>query len=732
MNTYDQADSQEPAGSGIVRETPEVDHATKALITKWQGKILAGKRHWDQTFRAMKWGQRFVKGKQWPGQSENDDRYIANIVQRHVSQRTASLYAKNPKFLYERRKTLDFAVWDGRPESLQEAMMQLAAAQKMMLSPDPMQQMLAQQQLMAPMSLIQDVMGGMERRKLMDRVGATLEILAEHELFEQQPPFKKQMKQLIRRVLACKVGYLKVDFQREMILRPEDQEKVRDYTQQLARLEQLAADQADGEIYECDAEMAELRSMLEQAQGGQEEVVREGLVIDYPQSTRIIPDPRMTQLQGFLGCGWVVHEYSLTNDTIKQVYGVDINSSAPGGSSEDRKTDFSGLVANTSWAFNDSGDGKPESRQAETLVWEVQNKDNGEFFTIADGYGDYLKAPAAPTVKLERFWTIFPLTFNDSEDEEDPFPQSDAELLKHIQIERNRSREGLREHRIAARPATVTRKAALSDEDKESLMNHPAMAVIELDGLGDGDDVGKVLQNLQKPGIDQNLYMTNHLEQDTMMVTGSQEANLGGMSGGTATESSIAESSRMSSVGSNVDDLDDFLEEVARACGHILLANMSKEVVMDVVGPGAVWPQLSAQDMSRDLLLTVKGGSSGRPNRAAEAATFERITPLLLQIPGISPRYLAEHGIRILDDKTNLEDAIIDGLPPISALAKMMGGQTTPNGGGAAEGSDPSQNPANQGGEGGDNAPTADGSQSNTSATLPGAGPDPTAAMAPM
>lgn len=727
MNMLVQAEGQEPSGSGITRTEPETDHATKALIVQWQSKVLAAKRHWDTTFRAMKWGQRFVKGKQWPGQTDDDERYVANIVQRHVAQRTAALYAKNPKFFYERRKTLDFAVWDGKPQSLQDAMAQMASAQALAASsPDPMVQMQAQQAMATSMELVQDVMSGMQRRKIMDRVGATLQILAEHELLEQQPPFKKQMKQLIRRVLACKVGYLKIDFQREMQLRPEDQEKVRDYTQRLARLEQLAADAADGEITECTPEMAELQKMLENAKKADPVIVREGLVIDFPQSTRIIPDTRMTQLQGFLGCGWVAHEYSLTNDTIKQVYGVDLQSAAPSGG-DARKTDFSGIGAGgTSWAFNETG--KPESRATETLVWEIQNKDTGEFFTIADGYGDYLRAPAPPNVKLERFWTIFPLTFNDAEDEEDPFPQSDAELLRHIQIERNRSREGMREHRIAARPASVTKKGALSDTDKENLQNHPAMAVIELEGLGDNDDVGKVLQNLQKPGVDPNLYQTQHLEQDTMMVTGSQEANLGGMSGGTATESSIAESSRMSSVGSNVDDLDDFLTEVAHAAGHILLLNMTKEVVVEVVGPGAAWPELSPEDVARDLVLKVEAGSSGRPNRAAEAATFERIAPLVMQIPGISPRYLAGHGIKILDDKTNLEDAIIDGLPPISAMAAMMGAQTTPNGGGAAQGADASSNPANQGGQGGDNAPAAPGSQSNVGATLPGAA-DPTAAL---
>lgn len=726
MNTLVENESQEP--SGMVREEPDTDLATKALVAQWQGKVLAAKRHWDSTFKAMKWGQRFVKGKQWPHQVEGDERYVANIVQRHVTQRTASLYAKNPKFYYDRRKTLDFAVWDGKPQTLQDAMATIQASQQLLVDPDPMVQAQAQQAMAPAMQLLQDITEGVNRRKMMGRIGATLEILAEHELLEQQPVFKKQMKQLIRRVLACKVGYLKLGFQREMQLRPEDQEKVRDYTQQIARLEQLAADQADGELHDCDAEMAELRDLLKAVQNGEKVIVREGLVLDFPQSTRIIPDTRMTQLQGFLGCGWIAHEFSLTFDTIKQVYDVDLSSAgATGGDS--RKTDFSGLGGNTSWAFNSNDAGKTETRQSECLVWEIQNKDNGQVFTIADGYGDFLRAPADPDVKLDRFWTIFALTFNDAEDEDDPFPQSDAELLRHIQIERNRSREGLREHRIAARPATVVRGGTLSDEDKDNLRNHPAMAVIELSGLAEEADVGKVLQNLQKPGVDPNLYQTNFLEQDTMLVTGSQEANLGGVSGGTATESSIAESSRMSSVGSNIDDLDDFLTEVAHASGQILLANMSEETVKEVVGPGAVWPVLTVQQISRDLILKVEAGSSGRPNKAADIANFERLAPTILQIPGISPRYLGEHAIRLLDDKVDLEDAILDGLPPITALAQAMGSQLTPNGGGATQGADAASNPSAQGGQGGDNAPAASGSESNVSATLPGAGPDITQAL---
>lgn len=703
--------------NGILRDEPEQDKATEALVASWQDEILRSKKKWDKQFKTMKWGQKFVKGRQWPNQTDSDERYVANIVARHIKRRTSQLYAKNPRFIYERKPKLDFAVWDGTQKMLQDTMASMQMA--MQPNPDPVAQMQQMQMAQQGQALMQDIAAGMQRKQLADRIGRTLELLVQYELDEQNPPFKRQMKQLIRRTLACKVGYLKLDFERRMVLRPEDQDKVRDATQQIAMLEQLLADKLDGKIDDCSAKIAELRMMLDQLQNPDNMLIeREGLVVDYPQSHRIIPDYRMTQLQGFVGCRFVAHEFSLTPDTIKRTYGVDVKS-GKGGTTSDHKT-------HPSWSFN----GQDERReQDDVLVWEVQDKDTGTVFTVAEGYNGFLRAPAKPNVIVDGFWTIFQLTVNDCEDEDDPFPQSDAEMLKHIQLERNRSREALREHRIAARPATATRKGALTEEDKKKLEDHPANAVIELEGLTGDESVDDVLQNIQKPGIDPSLYQTNHLEQDMSMVSGSQEAVLGGVGGGTATESSIAESSRMTEAGSDADELDDFLSQAARAIGQILLGNMTAETVTEVVGPGAVWPEFSREEIMHELVLTVRAGSSGRPNKAADIANFERVAPLIFQIPGISPEFMAKHAIRLLDDKIDIEEAIIAGLPPITALTQAMGGQMTPNGGGASVGADASQNPSAQGGQGASNAPAAPGSQMNQGAMLPGAGPDPQQGM---
>src|SRR3546814_3227648 len=39
-------------------------------------------------------------------------------------------------------------------------------------------------------------------------------------------------------------------------------------------------------------------------------------------------------------------------------------------------------------------------------VWEVQDRRTGMKFTVADGYADFLREPAAHTVKIEGFFNI--------------------------------------------------------------------------------------------------------------------------------------------------------------------------------------------------------------------------------------------------------------------------------------------------------------------------------------
>lgn len=663
-----------PLSSDIRREVGEVSPARAALVKKLTGAVKASKDHFARDYEKMRHNMKFLGGDQWDT-GRTGDKYQANIIQRHIQSKVAALFAKNPTAVCRRRKTLDFSIWDESASALisaQTAMQvqaQNSAATGVMQPIDP-----------AASALLADVMQGIQRRKMLDKVARTMETIFHYSLNEQNPPFKKQMKQLVRRTLATAVGYVKLGYQRAMIKRPEDVEKVTDISQQIVVIERILADVADGECEPERAELEQLRVTLAAVQAAPEIIVSEGLVYDFPRSTSIIVDKNCTQLSGFVGAQWVAQEFVLTKDDVKEIYRVDLKC---------------GSEAGHYLPYTETGKADGDTKEGRVCVWEVYHKTDGLLYVVADGYKDFLAEPAAPPVRLSRFWPLFVLCFNESENEGNIFPMSDVELLEPMQREYNRARQGLREHRHANRPMTLAGKGQLDEDDKAKLASHEANAVIELNALVQGQKVSDVLQAFQGPTIDPALYDTTHLFEDVQRVGGSSEANLGGTTGASATEASIAEASRTSALSSNIDDVDDMLNELTRASGQVLLEELSQQTAMLIAGPGAVWPELSGADIAHEIALEIEAGSSGRPNKAAELQNWERIVPLLIQIPGVSPEWLAKQTIMRLDDRLDIADALSDGLQSIVAMNSQKQLAT----------GDPATDPNAQGAQGANNAP---------------------------
>jgi hypothetical protein len=267
----------------------------------------------------------------------------------------------------------------------------------------------------------------------------------------------------------------------------------------------------------------------------------------------------------------------------------------------------------------------------------------------------------------------------------------------------------LREHRFANRPKLAYAEGLLSEEDLDALRNHPVNALISVSGLQPNQPIDQILQPIRGVPLDQNLYEVNAVFQDMMRAVGDQEANLGGTAGNTATETNIAQASRASAIGSAVDDIDETLTAIARAAGQILLLNVSEETVKSVVGPGAIWPTLTKGDVAKELVLEIEAGSSGRPNQAQELQNFERLAPILMQLPGINPVVLAKEAIKRLDDKLDVDSVIAEGLPSIQSMNGAKGMSPAPGPGG--------EPPGAQGPQGANNAPAPPGP--NPSAPTP-------------
>ena len=153
----------------------------------------------------------------------------------------------------------------------------------------------------------------------------------------------------------------------------------------------------------------------------------------------------------------------------------------------------------------------------------------------------------------------------------------------------------------------------------------------------------------------------------------------------------------MSGIQSNIDDLDEFLTDVVRASGQVLLIEMSPGTAKKLVGDGAMWPELSGEEWASEVLLDLKAGSTGRPNKALSIANIERLMPLAMQTGEISPKWAASQLVRLMDDTVDEDEAMLSGALPILAMSRM----TAPVAG------NPASAPGAQGAEGAMNQPAA-------------------------
>ena len=692
------------------RDRPDPPIARKALVNAWAAEVKHAKRHWKSAFERMKEDQDFCIGRQW-SKNIKDKRYVANITLREVTQRVSFLYARNPKAVAKRREMILNTVWDGTEQQLQSIEQAGAMAlQGGMLPgaapppgmppgapvgppgapsgeppgiapgmlgtppPNPMMGPVLQQ----GMAIIQDASQVKQQTELLDKIAKTLELLYAYQVGQQLHPFKQLMKMTVRRALTVGVAYVKLGFERVMQKRPDVVAKLSDINERLGTLERLAADIADEESDPDSAEAEQLKLLVQDLQQEVEFIAHEGLTFDYPSSFSIIPDTKCVHLRGFLGSDWVAEEYILSPNEVKEIYNKDVGKSFTSYRRPDAGLD-AGVRANfLQLSADDKDKGAGDDKQC-CCIWEIYNRKDGLVYVVCDGYPDFLREPGAPDTPLERFWPWFTLTFNETDHEDEVFPPSDVRLMRDMQLDYNTARQGTREHRRAARPKTVVSAGALDPEDVEKLESHPANAILELNGLQPGQKVDDLLQPFTGPEINPALYDVSPYFEDTLRVVGFQEANMGPTNSDTATQSQIAEASRTTTMDSNVDDLDDLLTHLAKYGGQLLFANVSEATVKRIVGPGAVWPDLTRQQIAEEVWLEIEAGSSGNPNQAQQIANAQRIYPLVMQIPGIDPEFLARDLLHRLDDKLDLTQAFKSPLPSIVAMnTAMRGGPPQP------------------------------------------------------
>ena len=170
-----------------------IPDARRQLVKDLCDAVKEDRDYWDYAFKRMKSWRKFARGLQWPGMDkkelgDSDRPYVANVTMRHLKQRTASIYAKNPNYMYRRKKRLTSTVWDGTAKQL------MVAQQAIQAGLDTTGRQLA---------IITDAIKTRQEAEMVGKVGDTLTALYGYFVTEQTPPAKMMMKKTVLTSLTC-------------------------------------------------------------------------------------------------------------------------------------------------------------------------------------------------------------------------------------------------------------------------------------------------------------------------------------------------------------------------------------------------------------------------------------------------------------------------------------------------------------------------------------------------
>ena len=730
-------------------DKPEVSEQRKSLVRALSLRIKDAKKFWEPQFERIREDIRFAGGDQWHDAEQRmsdaaSDKFQVNFTQRELNQQVSAIYAKNPTIVCERRKRLEYMVWDGDDRTLQQAQMTLQQAAPLiqqagqaqslvqqyemqrqanpgMVSPEPPVIAQARQvagNLPAPVvqaqAIIRDYMSGVARKALFDRIGETAELVLNHQLDEQSPDFESQMKHLLMREKTTGAGFVAVKYQRTNETVVTTSASHVDVLNRVNLVKQLLEESGEDELDDAQKEQLVLELQALQAElAGKVQPKTEGIVLDFKPSTSIIIDPKCRNLFQFLGCDWVAEELLLTPESIEQQWNVDVSDCAlpyQYGQENRNTTNLNTKAGGANSRDNAISGNWPD--KATACVWIIYDKSAQLKYVVCDGYEDFLEEPESPWPKVKGFWPIVALKLNLLEVEENyprlgltVYGQSAVRLMRPMQEEVNRTQEALREHRIANRPGYLCGKDSFDNNDARALANRSPHDVVPLNNVPPGGDVTRLLTAIPTVPIDPKLYETGNLMQQVLLVTGMQQANMGVQGANEkATGQAIAEQSRIVGVSSEVDSLDKFLCEIARISGEMLFEEMSLQTVQAIAGPGSAWPNdpETRQKINDALVLKIEAGSMGRPNRAMEIANLQQMLPQLVglaQQRGLPLDPLVKYAAKVMDFDFDVEDWLASAQP----IPQPMQPQQANGGQMPVPGAPPAQNPVDP------NVPSAPG-----------------------
>jgi len=445
---------------------------------------------------------------------------------------------------------------------------------------------------------------------------ATAQVIL-NRVFVEGGKLKKRAKSNVRSAMATSVGWLKLGFQESLAGDPLILRRVNDVQDNLRRIEHLAT-QKDEDVERLQVRREELRQQERALMESNEVKIFKGLVIDRVQTEDIlILDESIIDFDDYAHAKKIAHGIWMTDDEYAETFGGTPPTGAtqysrPGESADNPVTNF----------------GDADKKHIFRRVWEVWDHTCNSVFTVCEGGSGYSRPPFSPPKQPERWFPFYALGFNLVEGRWRPL--SDIELLKKLEEEYNTTRTLFAEARKEAIPVWVFRKGGnLTEEDITKLSNRTARQWIGVEG---NPQVPLKEDILQMPGveIDPAAYDVTIIRNDMDMLVGLSDASRANLiEAKTATEAEIMRQSLQLRVAERQDSNEDLISEMANDSLEIMLQRFTKDEVMQIAGPEAVWPEMDVQTIFHKIGVAVRAGSTGKPNLEKERESWATIMPIL-------------------------------------------------------------------------------------------------------
>jgi hypothetical protein len=502
---------------------------------------------------------------------------------------------------------------------------------------------------------------------------------------------KVRGKTAVRGALTTTIGWVKVVYQRNMAEDPIIRNRINDAGDNINRLQVLIDEtkEVGGDYAEHEAKLFELKQLQSSLESKVEVVRSKGLVVDYvPTEDIIILDDSCRDIDDFMQASAIAHRVKMTVASFKSKFKKSPPKSAKlhVDSSEDAIEQGSDIDDDDKLLF----------------VYEVWSKDDNTVYTILEGSDTYVTDPYQPGTLGEQWYPFFGLQLRRVDGVK--YPKSTVEQLIELQDEYNTMRTNAREHRAKNIPIRVINKATgITDDEINAINNRKASDDVVGVSADPNTPMQQQLGHLPEIPYNPQMYDTSSILFDMEKVGNTQDASTGAIRvAKTATEAEIQSAGMQGRTGESLDVIEDWLTDIAEYSAQVLLQNEDEEEIKSQFGQNAVWPTLSKEEYFSLINISIRAGSTSRPNKMRERDQWLQLLPIiqealdrLIQAKASGQTEIVETIIALLDETLHRFDERLDAKELLGISDQQDGDQQN----GQTEGQEQGQEQGQGGGQ---------------------------------